>query len=234
VAQQDEPVIGEEIQVIARVVRCMTGTAERVGNALLEAFSELDDWFEREGSVLDLRPEYEGAWTILEHLEHVSLTNHFLLLTIKKGCRICLRRTAGATLPEGESDLDLLAPVAVPGEFAWDPPGHMIPTGSRAALEIRAELSAQRAECLGLLEAMTRGEGRLYSIRMSVNRLGRLDMYQWLYFLAQHARYHLRWMENPEGCIEKVHEAEVKPKVVETSDGPSSRRGEAGRGEHCG
>jgi len=27
---------------------------------------------------------------------------------------------------------------------------------------------------------------------MSVNASGRLDMYQWLYFPAQHARYHLR------------------------------------------
>jgi hypothetical protein len=186
------------------------GIAERVRNALTEVFCQLDVCFERDEEDLLFRPEYPGAWSVLEHLEHVSLTNHFLLLTIKKGCRISLRRAAGAALPEGESDLDLLAPVAVPGEFVWDPPGHMIPSGSRSAAGVRAELSLQRDECLELLGTMARGEGRLYSIRMSVNKLGRLDMYQWLYFLAQHARYHLRWMEEPEVCHEKAQRAAKK------------------------
>jgi hypothetical protein len=188
----------------------MRETVERVHSALSQVFSELDAWFERDAIALEYRPEYDGAWAILEHLEHVSLANHFLLLTIKKGCRTCVRRAAGAAVSAGESDLDLLAPVAVPGEFMWDPPGHMVPTGIPSAGEVRAELSAQRVECLGLVEAMERGEGRLYSIRMSVNRLGRLDMYQWLYFLAQHARYHLRWMEDPEGCHERTHKQEAK------------------------
>jgi hypothetical protein len=30
---------------------------------------------------------------------------------------------------------------------------------------------------------------------MSVNQSGRLDIYQWLYFLAQHARRHISQME---------------------------------------
>jgi hypothetical protein len=29
---------------------------------------------------------------------------------------------------------------------------------------------------------------------MSVNNLGKIDLYQWLYFLAQHSRWHLQQM----------------------------------------
>ena len=42
-----------------------------------------------------------------------------------------------------------------------------------------------------LLAVMPQGEGRLCTIRMSVNKAGWLDMYQWIYFLVQHASYHL-------------------------------------------
>jgi hypothetical protein len=179
-------------------------TVERVRGAVKEVFDLLDDSFESANEYLDFRPDYAGAWSVLEHLEHVSLANHFLLLTIRKGCRIAVRRAAGGQLPEGESDLEPLDTLAIPGAFEWNPPVHMIPTGGRAAAEVRAELKAQREECLELLGAMTRGEGRLYSIRMSVNKLGRLDMYQWLYFLAQHARYHVAWVEKLKEGLERA------------------------------
>lgn len=170
-------------------------TVERVSVALNEAFSSLDDCFELPSEYLCFRPDYPDAWTILMHLEHVALANQFLLLTIKKGCRTALRRAQTAAPPEEESDLDLLAPIAVPGAFDWAPPAHMVPRGLRAAAEIREELGRQREECLALVKGMTRGEGRLYRVGMSVNRSGRLDMYQWLYFLAQHIRYHLALIE---------------------------------------
>lgn len=166
-------------------------TADKVRAAVAEIFPLLDARFDLGAAVLTRRPDYQGAWTVAEHLEHVFLANHFLLLTIRKGCRIAIRRAVGREFPEGESDLDLLAPVAVPGAFDWQPPVHMIPTGGMPLEELRDGLRGQREECLELTAAMPAGEGRLYSIRMSVNRLGRLDMYQWLYFLLQHARYHL-------------------------------------------
>ncbi|HJV35229.1 DinB family protein [Geomonas sp.] len=158
-----------------------------------ETFTRLDGRFDLPDRVLERRPDYQGAWSIGEHLEHLSLAGHFLLLTIEKGCRTALRR-AGAReveIPAGESDLELLVPVAVPGAFAWPPPAHMIPTGKVSLAEVRKELQAQKERCLALLTAMPRGEGKLCSIRMSVNQLGWLDMYQWIYFLVQHARYHL-------------------------------------------
>ena len=165
--------------------------AETVHDTLVQTFSELDQWFERPWSALQSPPEYPGAWSDAEHLEHVSLANHFLLLTIGKGCSQALRRAGRVPIPEAESDLVRLQVIAEPGVFEWQPPPHMVPTGGRPPAEVRAALRGQCVRCLELLAGMPRGEGRLCTIWMSVNRLGRLDMYQWLYFLAQHGRYHL-------------------------------------------
>ena len=177
-----------------------TVTVEKVEGAVIEVFSQMDSLFELPRHELERRPEYQGAWSWAEHLEHVCLANHFLLLTISKGCRTALKRSVACGVPSGESDLEMLAPVALPGAFDWDPPLHMIPTGERDLAEVREELKSQREQALTMLEAMPNGEGRLYSIRMSVHALGRLDMYQWIYFLAQHVRYHLTFMERQGEC----------------------------------
>ena len=164
---------------------------ETVHDALVQTFSDLDRYFELPWTGLQARPDYPGAWSIAEHLEHVSLVNHFLLLTIGKGCAQALRRAGRLPPPEGESNLVPLLPLADPDAFEWSPPSHMLPTGAAQLGEVRELLSLQRSQCLELLEGMPWGEGRLCTIRMSVLALGRLDMYQWLYFLAQHGRYHL-------------------------------------------
>ena len=166
-------------------------TGETVRLTVTEVFSLLDAAFELPREALECRPDYPQAWTIAEHLEHVCLANHFLLMTIRKGCGKALRRAVDGQPLEGESDLALLSPIASPGVFDWQPPAHMLPEGKRQPEELRAQLNGQRDECLELLAGMPAGEGRLHTIWMSVHRLGRLDMYQWLYFLAQHARYHL-------------------------------------------
>jgi len=171
------------------MTRCET--FERVRAGLMQVFSLLDDCFETPRERLERRPAYPDAWTGAEHLEHVWLANRFLLLTITKGCLKARKRAEGLQLPEGESDLELLSAIALPGAFDWSPPSHMVPTGRVQPGEVRAELRGQRGRCLELLAGMPRGEGRLCTIRMSVHGLGPLDMYQWLYFLAQHARYHL-------------------------------------------
>jgi hypothetical protein len=171
-------------------------TTEAVGETVRQVFSRLDACFELPPEELGRRPDYTGAWSAAEQLEHVCLANHFLLLTITKGCGKARRRAAaGVQLPEGESDLARLAVIASPGAFDWSPPSHMVPTGMRELAELRAELRNQRDHCLELLAGMPGGEGRHCSIRMSVQGLGRLDMYQWLYFLAQHARYHLAMID---------------------------------------
>lgn len=162
--------------------------------ALDDTFVGLDALAGRAADYLHQRPAYPGAWTAAEHLEHVSLVNHFLLLTIGKGVATARRRARSQPPPPGESDLGRLAPIGDPAAFPWEPPGHMIPTGSRPVAEVRALLAAQHRECLEQLAWLAAGEGRLCSFRMSVYDLGRLDMYQWLYFLARHGCWHLAFL----------------------------------------
>ena len=71
----------------------------------------------------------------------------------------------------------------------------MEPTGVPSPAEVRARLRGQVVECLDLLGQLGQGEGALCRVRMSVNGLGKIDLYQWLYFLAQHARRHLQQMQ---------------------------------------
>lgn len=169
-----------------------------VRGALDETFSRLDSLCAKPAKCLYFRPAYPNAWTMSEHLEHISLVNHFLLLTIGKGVATALRRSLSRQIPPGESALARLAPIADPDAFTWEPPGHMIPTGTKPIAEVRALLDTQHEKCLGLLERMERGEGRLCSFRMSVYGLGMLDMYQWLYFLAQHGCWHLEFLARRE------------------------------------
>jgi hypothetical protein len=162
--------------------------------SLVEVFTEVDRWFERPA---DLRtfPPVSGGWTIDQVLEHISLTNHFLMLTLRKSVETALRRAAsGEPLPAGESDLERLKAIGQRGSFHWVRPEHMEPTGRATSGEVRTILRRQVEECLALVERMNHGEGGLCRLRMSVNRLGRVDLYQWLYFLAQHARRHVQQM----------------------------------------
>lgn len=41
-----------------------------------------------------------------------------------------------------------------------------------------------------MLGKLPHGEGVLHTVRMSVQELGKLDVYQWLYFLALHGERH--------------------------------------------
>jgi hypothetical protein len=178
-------------------------TQQRLARELEEAFARLDQRFELPPDILQWRREYTGAWSVAEHLEHVCLANHFLMLTITKGCAKARRRAAEEPVPEGESDLSPLAPIALPGAFPWEVPAHMLPTGRRNPAATRAELKNQRERTLELLAGMPNGEGRLCRIRMSVHSLGEIDMYQWLYFLVQHARYHLALVDEGISAAEK-------------------------------
>jgi hypothetical protein len=163
-------------------------------DTLRTVFAEVDGWFDRPEELRQFKPE-SGGWSVNQVLEHISLTNHFLMLTLRKWVVIARRRVShGARIPEGESDLQRLEVIGQRGSFAWVRPEHMEPTGRPTSDEVRATLRRQLAECLDLLDQMGRGEGALCQVGMTVNDLGKIDLYQWLYFLAQHARRHLQQM----------------------------------------
>jgi hypothetical protein len=181
-----------------RIIASATGAIATVRNAIDETFALLDSLCARPADYLHYCPAYPEAWTASEHLEHVSLVNHFLLLTIGKGVKIALRRARTQPIPPEESDLLRLAPIADSCAFPWEPPGHMIPTGVKPVVEVRSLLGTQHSECQGLLERMGAGEGKLCCFRMSVYNLGMLDMYQWIFFLAQHGCWHLEFLTRRE------------------------------------
>jgi hypothetical protein len=176
-------------------------TARRVRETLCDTFAQLDVWFDRDESLRARQPT-SGRWSISAVLEHVALTNYFLMLTLRKWATIADERVArGDPIPAGESDLDRLLVIGERGSFGWERPEHMEPTGVPTAAEMRARLHQQLGECLILLERMADGRGSLCHVTMTVNDLGKIDLYQWLFFLAQHARRHLQQLASIENEV---------------------------------
>ncbi|GAB2951546.1 hypothetical protein GCM10027048_15670 [Hymenobacter coalescens] len=165
-----------------------------IRRALSEAFTRLDQWFEHPEAERSYRPR-NGGWTIAEVLEHVGLTNHFLLILIDKGAAKALKNQAGlnlATELQGYQFSDpRLDEIGLHKSFEWMRPAHMEPTGTQPLGEVRRQLREQLAHCHRVLDALPNGEGVLYRTTMSVNDLGKIDVYQYVYFLARHAERHL-------------------------------------------
>ena len=51
------------------------------------------------------------------------------------------------------------------------------------------------SECLSCLDQLKNGEGVLHKTTMSVNDLGKIDVYHYIVFLVQHAKRHLVQMD---------------------------------------
>ena len=167
-------------------------TQERVADALRTTFAEVDAYFDHPEDLRRRQPA-SGGWSIDQILEHITLTNRFLMLTLQKWVGIAEQRVQrGDAIPEGESDLDRLDAIATHGSFGWPHPEHMTPTGEPTSAEVRALLHEQLGECLAQLERLRGGAGATCKITMTVNDLGKIDLYQWLYFIAQHERRHLQ------------------------------------------
>ena len=71
-------------------------------------------------------------------------------------------------------------------------------THPRSQQTVRQQLHDQLVQLLGCLSRLAKGEGLLYQTMMSVNGLGKLNVYEYIYFLAQHARRHLTQMQDNE------------------------------------
>jgi hypothetical protein len=184
-----------------------SSTVAAVRQSVLDAFAQVDACFDLAGDERTFRSE-SGAWTIDEILEHIALTNHYLLLTWRKAVATAVRRAAeGEQVPAGESDLERLRAIGERGTFRWVHPDHMTPRAQASSAELRERIRGQAHECLTLLDLIDDGKGALLRLHMSVGHLGRIDLYQWLYFLAQHVRRHLQRVtlirEEAEGSSEQ-------------------------------
>jgi hypothetical protein len=178
---------------------------------LTQTFDELFKWFNAGDELMHYSPNSKG-WSVRKILEHVSLTNHYLLILIRKGTIKAIQKSkqANYTTMLGDYDLDWerMKVIGRHKSFQISPlpegtgqarrPGHMEPRGKRPMAEIKYHLQLQLKECLELLHQIEGGEGVLYKTMMSVNNMGKIDVYHYIYFLVQHAKRHITQMERVE------------------------------------
>lgn len=172
-------------------------TISKINRELISAFAVLDGWFDRDEALLRNRSSIR--WCPAEILEHVMLTNRYLLMLIEKGSSKALKLASEKDLTQEvkqyQFDSVALDAISEPDSFSWERPEHMEPTSTQSLTEVREELRNQLYRCLCLLEMLCQGQGIAYRITMSVNSLGKLDIYQYIYFLALHVKRHLRQLE---------------------------------------
>lgn len=165
---------------------------------LLATFEEIDTWFEQPEALRIYKPRH-GGWSVNEILEHIGLTSHFLLILIEKGTNKALQNAQRLDLQEALQQYsfhrDQLTEVGLYQSFTWIRPEHMEPAGGKTQAEVRSRLKEQVTQCLDCLERLKHGEGVLYKTTMSVNNLGKIDVYEYIYFLAQHGARHIVQMQ---------------------------------------
>ena len=64
--------------------------------------------------------------------------------------------------------------------------------------DLRTAIAHQWLQCHAILDALDAGQGSLCYLTMTVNGLGKIDLYQWLYFVVLHARRHVQQMQSIE------------------------------------
>jgi hypothetical protein len=167
----------------------------------IETFNKIDSWFDKQEVIREYKPR-NGGWSINQVLEHIGLTNHFLLILIDKGANKALQNISKFDLENELANYifhrDKLTEVGLHQSFNWIRPEHMEPKGEKSLSEVRAQLTEQLEKCLNYLELLKNGEGVLYKTTMSVNSLGKIDVYEYIYFLAQHGNRHITQMEKNE------------------------------------
>ena len=154
-------------------------------------------WFDETEQVKKYRPTDNG-WTIAEILEHIALTSHFLMILIGKGADKAMYNANNLQLEEikNEFDYDLsrIDKIGIHKSFEWIRPEHMEPKGEKTEQEVQGEIISQLIRCLNHLEKLKNGEGLLHKTMMTVHELGRINVYEYIYFLSKHAERHISQM----------------------------------------
>ena len=71
----------------------------------------------------------------------------------------------------------------------------MEPTGEKEDQEIIDQLISQLTRCLNQLETLKNGEGLRYKTTMTVDGLGKINVYEYIQFLSKHAERHIYQMQ---------------------------------------
>lgn len=176
---------------------------QEIENFLRNVCKEVDAWFDKDENLRKYVPE-NNAWTIDEILEHIVLTNKYLLILIEKGTNKALKNVQNSDLNTELQNYvfhkDRLDEVGVYKSFKWVRPEHMQPVGDKNLMEIRDKLETQVLTCRCYLAKLQNGEGVLYKTTMSVNELGKIDVYEYIYFLGKHIERHIQQMQKNESA----------------------------------
>lgn len=167
-----------------------------IKNELTQTEMEVSRWFDLPSDVRQFKTGEN--WSINEILEHISLTNRFLLILIEKGTKKALNKAKMQSFDKrlvslkDEFNLEKLEEIAT-NSFVWEHPEHMQPKGD--LFNVPIQLAEQFAKCREFLAQMPNGEGFLHTTTMTVNGLGKIDVYSYIYFLAKHAKRHIKQMQ---------------------------------------
>lgn len=172
-------------------------TIQFIDQELLDILHQYQEWYRLNSDMLGFKPTV--GWSIEQNLEHVTLTNYYLLILIRKGRRRALELASKVNwvqeLAGYANNLGALDRIAQDKSLRWIRPDHMEPTGVKSLAEVQALMIQQINECRLILADMPNGEGILAKTTMTVADLGKIDVYQYIYFLCQHARRHISQME---------------------------------------
>lgn len=164
-----------------------------------EATSAVLPWFDADPEMMDWLPQGSG-WSISEILAHITLTSHYLLILIKKGEAKALKakdRREQPPLPDTyELIPEKLAEAGLFQAFAWHRPEHMDPRTHAPEWPIRQRFFEQMHICEETLRQLEGGWGTAVRTTMTVNEIGKLDVYQYIVFLCNHAMRHVMQMES--------------------------------------
>jgi hypothetical protein len=171
-------------------------------HSLIEsAFDRLDQWRFKNAVVRSFRPGVD-EWNIDQIIEHIALANRYLMMLIDKGAKKALRKAGKTDISKEIADYQLANPrleqIGIDDSFKWETPGHMRPTCETSLPETLEELHGQKIRLLENLSLLKNGEGILQKTTMTVNSIGKLDVYQYIYFLVMHMRRHIQQMEKIE------------------------------------
>lgn len=162
---------------------------------LADSFAQVSAWLDAPADTWARAPQ-DGGWSVGEIVEHVEITNGYLMRLCQKLYDTSMRRAErGETWSEAPPRFEHLDRVAA-RSFRWPHPTHMAPTGTPSRDELRVRLDEQARTCDEWLARTADGRGTLHTIRLSLlEEDDRLDLYQYLYFLGLHMRRHLAQIE---------------------------------------
>lgn len=168
---------------------------------LNNTLNDLDSWFQKDEHLRKFVPANKG-WNIDQILEHISLTSHYLLILIDKGVKKSINRSKDINWKEIVKNYSFknskLEEVGQHLSFEWIRPKHMEPGENQNLDKIRNKIKQQFEQCSNYLDMIPNGEGVLHKTTMSVNNLGKIDVYQYIYFLGKHAERHIEQMKKIE------------------------------------